>query len=500
MRANEFLIEEVNPDCLNPAFNDTQYMDGLTYRATADEEKNGLKYFQVKVFDDNFEKVGIAKFAPKKDANGNSWLESLITAVHPKYNGKGIARNIYAYVRMLGNTIKPSSDQSEQGRAMWQSWEKSGDAEHLMKEGFDQPYPIKWEDSESGYDALATLPDGSPLTIMFTPQPGVDGEEVTQVEFYRNNSQEVTGEGDAQRVFATVLTAIQQYIKKRKPVKLTFAASKSLDPTIYYEPDEPQPNPESRAKLYDRLVQRYARAWGYRAFRADNGDLVIYELSRIKKSVAENFADGKNPGRKGLAKRSGINTQASVSSLRNTAKHSSGEKQRMAHWLANMKAGRAKHKSESVSTELTELFDAESAFSLQWDNQFASSGEVHALAHDADGRVIDISFTPTGNAGVIEIYFSRDGNYDMTSQGDAPRVLATVVNAINIYLQKYQPPYIAFSAKTTGGRAGAYTAMIRRLARDYTLLRPQDYPEDDELLDFLDSLGYNDKPFILARS
>lgn len=56
----------------------------------------------------------------------------------------------------------------------------------------------------------------------------------------------------------------------------------------------------------------------------------------------ENFADGKNPGRKGLAKRSGVNTNASVSSLRKTAKNSSGEKARMAHWLANMKAGRKK--------------------------------------------------------------------------------------------------------------------------------------------------------------
>jgi hypothetical protein len=60
--------------------------------------------------------------------------------------------------------------------------------------------------------------------------------------------------------------------------------------------------------------------------------------------IAENFADGKNPGRKGLAKRSGVNTKASVSSLRKTAKHSTGEKARMAHWLANMKSGRAKKK------------------------------------------------------------------------------------------------------------------------------------------------------------
>ena len=58
----------------------------------------------------------------------------------------------------------------------------------------------------------------------------------------------------------------------------------------------------------------------------------------------ENFMDGKHPGRKGLAKRSGVNTKASVSTLRNVAKHSSGEKARMAHWLANMKAGKAKHK------------------------------------------------------------------------------------------------------------------------------------------------------------
>ena len=64
----------------------------------------------------------------------------------------------------------------------------------------------------------------------------------------------------------------------------------------------------------------------------------------LKQGMAENFADGRNPGRKGLAKRSGVNTKASVSTLRNVAKHSSGEKQRMAHWLANMKAGRAKAK------------------------------------------------------------------------------------------------------------------------------------------------------------
>ena len=149
-----------------------------------------------------------------------------------------------------------------------------------IDESFDQPYSLKWETSDYGdVDALARLPDGSFLSIMFNQQQDDDGEAITQVEFYRNNSQEVTGEGDAQRIFATVLTSIQKYIKKYKPLRLTFSASKD-------NWAKQQQNSESRASLYDRLVQRYARAWGYRAFRADNGDLVIYELSRIQKPKA----------------------------------------------------------------------------------------------------------------------------------------------------------------------------------------------------------------------
>jgi len=57
-------------------------------------------------------------------------------------------------------------------------------------------------------------------------------------------------------------------------------------------------------------------------------------------SLDENFADGKKPGRKGLAKRVGVNCKQSVSKLRSIAANSSGERQRMAHWCANMKAGK----------------------------------------------------------------------------------------------------------------------------------------------------------------
>jgi hypothetical protein len=146
----------------------------------------------------------------------------------------------------------------------------------IISEAFDNPYKIlRWEKGDYGdVDAIARLDDNTFLSIMFNKgySKGTK-EEAWNVEFYRNNSQEVTGEGDAQRVFATVISAMQTFIKKYKPNKIIFSASKEV---------EQGQNTESRARLYDSLVQRYARSWGFRAFRADTGNKVIYELSRIK--------------------------------------------------------------------------------------------------------------------------------------------------------------------------------------------------------------------------
>jgi len=138
---------------------------------------------------------------------------------------------------------------------------------------------------------------------------------------------------------------------------------------VGFEPDDKMNQPKSKAnvkkivaglkqgdKLPPLLVRKYKdgyqvldghhRFWAYKLIGVKSIPAQIVPAKDIeeisKQGVAENFADGKKPGRKGLAKRSGVNTKASVSSLRKTAKNSSGEKARMAHWLANMKAGRAK--------------------------------------------------------------------------------------------------------------------------------------------------------------
>jgi len=167
-----------------------------------------------------------------------------------------------------------------------------------INESLDQPYKIlRWEKGDYGdVDAIARLDDGTFLSIMFNKGFSQDTkEEAWSVEFYRNNSQEKTGEGDQQRVFATVLSAVQTFISDRvpgakgkyKPNKIFFSASKAV------KPDEDQKKALTRASLYDSLVQRYARALGFRAFRADTGNKVMYELSRIK-PIAEDLEEGVN--------------------------------------------------------------------------------------------------------------------------------------------------------------------------------------------------------------
>jgi len=147
-------------------------------------------------------------------------------------------------------------------------------ANEFVIEAFDQPYPLVWEKSEyDAYDAYTKLDDGSNLSISFELESaGPTGEdEAWHVSFWRNYSLELTGEGDAQRIFATVLTAIQKFIRKENPERVTFNASKQVGAGQ---------NSQSRARLYDRMVQRYASSWGYQVHRKDAGEVVTYDLVR----------------------------------------------------------------------------------------------------------------------------------------------------------------------------------------------------------------------------
>ena len=151
----------------------------------------------------------------------------------------------------------------------------------VITEAFNQPYAFRWDNNPDDpgadylkYDAYTKLPDGSGLEINFNLDHYFDdGYEDWVVEFWRGYSIGITGAGDQQRVFATVLTAIGQFIEMKQPETLRFTADKDV---------EPGQKPMSRSNLYDRLVQRYAQAWGYRLDRSDMADTTIYVLHRIR--------------------------------------------------------------------------------------------------------------------------------------------------------------------------------------------------------------------------
>ena len=208
-------------------------------------------------------------------------------------------------------------------------------ANEFVSEAFDQPYPMTWEHGDDSHDALAKLSNGTNLSIMFNKDYDDYGDEEWTVEFWRNNSQEVTGEGDQQRVFATVLSAIQQFIDTEHPTRIRFSANKDVDPGQ---------KSQTRSNLYTKLVQRYANSWGYSVDVDDFADTTVYNLYTLHESVTENFADGKVKGksRPGRVKRAGASCSGSVTDLRQKAKNASGEKARMYHWCANMKSGRKK--------------------------------------------------------------------------------------------------------------------------------------------------------------
>lgn len=136
--------------------------------------------------------------------------------------------------------------------------------------------------------------------------------------------------------------ALEELAKKRKKGGI---ASRGIDPNID-EGSKKKKGVDGKAcwKGYKYAGKEKKSDGTYKDKCVPIGEGWEQVMSNAVNKLLENFADGKKPGRKGLAKRSGVNTKASVSSLRKTAKNSSGEKARMAHWLANMKSGKAKKK------------------------------------------------------------------------------------------------------------------------------------------------------------
>ena len=155
-RVTKLMKEEINPDILDPHFSDEQEIGD--YRFTANMELAGYSktpQLVIRCYDGET-RIGEVKFY---STYGDSLISSL-TTVSPSYQKQGIASTMYAYARMLGNTIEPSKSQLPPGKKMWKSWKKAGDAEHLMKEQVIDEYEgsvYPTENSKAIFDKLQGL-------------------------------------------------------------------------------------------------------------------------------------------------------------------------------------------------------------------------------------------------------------------------------------------------------------------------------------------------------
>lgn len=141
-----------------------------------------------------------------------------------------------------------------------------------ITESLDAPYPIKVEPSPyehdvNHYTAKTIMPDGTELEVNFVPI--IESEKKYFVDFWVGGTQHLTGKGDQQRIFATVLSAIRQFIELNSPDMLKFSAMK----TNKYSPD-------SRVNLYNRLVKKYAQAEGYDYSQREGERQVNYTLTK----------------------------------------------------------------------------------------------------------------------------------------------------------------------------------------------------------------------------
>jgi len=117
-----------------------------------------------------------------------------------------------------------------------------------LDEAFDNPYPFKLVYSGETAESITKLPDRSKLRIVFSSKNQPEGQ--WELFFTRGETTGLSGKGDQQRIFATVLKAIAEFVEKKSPKKIVFTADKDDEST-------------SRMKLYDRLVSRFADSLGY---------------------------------------------------------------------------------------------------------------------------------------------------------------------------------------------------------------------------------------------
>ena len=174
---------------------------------------------------------------------------------------------------------------------------------HYITEVFDKPY--KWSGGNVAKGSITPENDGVPEDYRFKTSDGglievtanhfwndvgsqLGGMKIKKtghtiaIEFAKRRykgthkdttTYDMTGEGDAMRIMATVLDIMKSVIKKHEPMTLTFSADKGgkgIERT----------GKSGRAGAYSAIVKRFAGKMGYEPDTKDSSSKVEWQLTK----------------------------------------------------------------------------------------------------------------------------------------------------------------------------------------------------------------------------
>jgi hypothetical protein len=125
-------------------------------------------------------------------------------------------------------------------------------------------------------------------------------------------------EPDTLKIYSTMAGLIQQILRSDPEISSVSLFGRERVNNIYQ-------------KLLQRNITKVLPGW----------QVASHGIEKLEPTVAENFADGKGPGRPGDSVRHGIPKKATMAELEK-ASHAKGRKGQLARWQLNMRRGKKK--------------------------------------------------------------------------------------------------------------------------------------------------------------
>ena len=224
--------------------------------------------------------------------------------VDERYRGHGIAKTMYDYVKSKGYKIRRSGQQTDAGRGFW--------TKHRPEQNFwEQGVAEGFSNNMSTEDMIAYLRQHHDKNLH---------------QDYLNH----------------ITSTNSKFVLKNIPINSIKTELSGLDraKVEQYKQMDFSKAPPIVVGSDGNILDGYHRATVAKALGIPT--IRAYVGVKGQQDVAENFADGKVKGRSrpGRVKRAGASCAGSVTDLRAKAKKYSGEKAKMYHWCANMKAGK----------------------------------------------------------------------------------------------------------------------------------------------------------------